>query len=310
VNAQGLRLVFMGTPDFAVTALRGLAASHHEVIAVYTQPPRPAGRGGHARPTPVELAARTLDLEMRSPRTLRGEEDQAGFAALGADAAVVAAYGLLLPKPVLAAPRLGCLNIHPSLLPRWRGAAPIPRALMAGDAKTGVCIMQLDAGLDTGPVLAREQTAIGPRENAGDLEDRLANTGRDLMLSVLDDLAAGSLRPVPQPDAGATYAPKIEKSETQIDWRRPADEIDCHVRGLAPRLGAWFALGSERIRVLAAEAITHAHAPPGHTIDDTLGVACGKGALRLTRLQRPGRKAMSAAEFLRGRPVPAGTDLS
>ncbi len=310
MSAQGLRLVFMGTPDFAVPALRGLAASRHEVLAVYTQPPRPAGRGKQPRFSPVHLMAQSQGLPVRTPRTLRGEEDQAAFAALGADAAVVAAYGLILPKPILDAPRHGCLNIHPSLLPRWRGAASIPRAVMAGDDETGVCIMQLDEGLDTGAVMACERTNIGPRDSTGDLHGRLAELGRDLLLAVLDDVAAGTANAMPQAGDGATYAGKIEKSEAQIDWRRPAKEIDCHIRGLTPAPGAWFELAGERVKVLAAEAVSGGGAPPGHTLDDRLTVACGTGAVRLARLLRPGRKAMEADEFLRGRPVAAGTDLS
>ena len=242
---------FYGNAGFAVPALRGLAASRHEVLAVYTQPARPAGRGKHARPSAVQDLATSLGLEARTPRTLRGEAEQAAFSAFGADAAVVAAYGLILPKPILDAPRHGCLNIHPSLLPRWRGAAPIPRAVMAGDTETGVCIMQLDEGLDTGPVLASETTVIGPRDTAGDLHDRLAELGRDLMLSVLGEITAGTANAVPQSTDGVTYAAKIEKSETRIDWRRPAAEIDCHIRGLAPVPGAWFALDGVRIKVLA-----------------------------------------------------------
>ena len=310
MTARGLRLVFMGTPDFAVPALRGLAASRHEVLAVYTQPARPAGRGKHARPSAVQDLATSLSLEARTPRTLRGEAEQAAFSAFGADAAVVAAYGLILPKPILDAPRHGCLNIHPSLLPRWRGAAPIPRAVMAGDTETGVCIMQLDEGLDTGPVLASETTVIGPRDTAGDLHDRLAELGRDLMLSVLGEITAGTANAVPQSTDGVTYAAKIEKSETRIDWRRPAAEIDCHIRGLAPVPGAWFALDGVRIKVLAAQPVSGGGAPPGRTTDDNLTVACGAGAIRLLQIQGPGRKAMDAAEFLRGRAVPAGRDLS
>lgn len=310
MSTKGLRLVFMGTPDFALPALQGLVSSHYEVLAVYTQPPRPVGRGKQLRPSPVQRLAQSLGLEVRTPRNLRGEDDQSRFAALNADAAVVAAYGLLLPKPILDAPHSGCLNIHPSLLPRWRGAAPIPRAVMADDDETGVCIMRLDEGLDTGPVLARAATKIGPRENAGDLHDRLTGLGRDLMLSVLGDLSAGSLSPVPQAEDGVTYAAKIEKAETQIDWRRTSNEVDCHIRGLALEPGAWFALGGERIKVLAADPVKGLAGAPGHTLDECLTVACGKGAVRLAVLQRPGRKAMDAAAFLRGRPVAAGTGFS
>lgn len=308
MTAKPLRLVFMGTPAFAVPALQSLTDAGHEVCCVYTQPPRPGGRGQKARTSAVHDFAAKKGLEVRTPRSLKHAAGQQAFTEIGADAAVVAAYGLMLPKPVLDGTRLGCFNIHASLLPRWRGAAPIQRAIMAGDAESGVCIMRMDEGLDTGPVLFREQVAIGPGMTAGDLHDRLAELGGPLMVRALEAVAAGNAAPTPQPGESVTYAKKIDKAETRIDWRRPAGEIERLVRGLAPFPGAWFDLEGERIKVLAADAVGRAGAP-GTTLDANLTVACGKGALRLARLQRGGRKPMAAAEFLRGHPVPAETEL-
>ena len=308
MTAASLRLVFMGTPDFAVPALEHLLDAGHDICCVYTQPPRPGGRGQQERQSPVHAFAAERGLTVRTPLRLKNEGDQAAFAELGADAAVVAAYGLILPKPILEGTRLGCFNIHASLLPRWRGAAPIQRAIMAGDAESGICIMQMDEGLDTGPVLMCERAAINPAMTAGDLHDRLAELTGPLIVRALEAIAAGRASFVPQPDEGATYAKKIDKAEAEIDWRRPAQELAYVVRGLAPAPGAWFALAGERIKVLGAGVVDQSGSP-GRVLDDELTIACGKGALRLTRLQRGGRKPLSAAEFLRGHAVPAGTEL-
>jgi methionyl-tRNA formyltransferase len=307
-RATPLRLAFMGTPDFAVPALQALIDSPHTIAAVYTQPPRPAGRGHKERKTPVHLAAESAGLDVRTPKSLKSEEEQDAFRALDLDAAVVVAYGLILRKPVLEAPRLGCLNIHPSLLPRWRGAAPIQRAIMAGDAETGVAIMKLDEGLDSGPILLEERVPISPRLNAGDLHDLLAKRGAALMLKALDGLADGSLKPTPQAEAGITYAAKITHEDQRIDWKQDAAAIECRVRALAPMPGAWFDLGGIRVKLWDAE-VTTGSGKPGEVIDDELAVACGSGALRLLTLQREGKRAMSADEFLRGNAVPEGTCL-
>jgi methionyl-tRNA formyltransferase len=301
-----MRLIFMGTPDFAVPALDALVAAGHEVAAVYTQPPRPAGRGQAERPSPVQLRAEALGLPVRCPRTLKAPEAQADFAALEADAAVVVAYGLILPKPVLEAPRLGCLNIHASLLPRWRGAAPIHRAVMAGDAETGVCIMRMEEGLDTGPVYLRAAVPIGPQDTTGALHDRLAALGARLVVEALARLPG--LSPEPQPEAGATYAAKIDKAEARVDWTRPAPEVDRLIRGLSPFPGAWTTIAGERVKLLAS-CRAEGQGAPGEVLDGALTVACGTGAVRLLRLQRAGRGAQEAAEFLRGFDVPAGTRL-
>ena len=301
-----MRLVFMGTPEFALPALEVLVAAGHEIACVYTRPPRPAGRGQQPRPSPVAVRAAALGLPVRTPATLRDPAVQAEFAALRAEIAVVVAYGLILPPPVLEAPARGCLNIHASLLPRWRGAAPINRAIMAGDTETGVCIMAMEAGLDTGPVLLRAAVPIGAQDTAGSLHDRLAELGGRMIADTLARLDA--LTPVPQPETGVTYAAKITKAETRIDWTRPADALDRHIRGLAPFPGAWFALDGERIKVLLAEPAPGSGLP-GEILDDRLTVACGSGALRLTRLQRAGAAVLDAPAFLRGRPLPPGTRL-
>ncbi len=289
----------MGSPDFAVPALDALVAAGHEIAAVYAQPPRPAGRGKKDRPTAVHARADALGLPVRTPKTLRDPEAQAAFAALDLDVAVVAAYGLILPQAILDTPRHGCLNIHPSLLPRWRGAAPIQRAVMAGDTRTGVCIMQMEAGLDTGPVLLREETAIGPRETAADLQDRLAADGARLLVEALSRF--DTLIPEPQSDVGVTYAAKIDKAEARIDWTRPAADLDAHIRGLSPSPGAWFMAGEERVKLLLAEPVAGAGTPGAMLAEDT--VACGTGALRLLRLQRAGKPAIAAGDFLRGFPL-------
>jgi methionyl-tRNA formyltransferase len=295
-----LRLAFLGTPDFAVASLEALLAAGHEIAAVYTQPPRPAGRGQKLRNSPVHERALAAGIEVRTPRTLKDAEEQRRFAALGLDAGIVVAYGLILPKPILDAPRRGCINVHASLLPRWRGAAPIQRALLAGDAETGVTIMQMDQGLDTGPMLLREAIPIGPRETAASLHDRLAALGARLLLRGLEEQRP----PTPQPEAGVTYAAKIGKHEGRLDWRLSAAELDRVVRAL----DAWFELGAERIKVLEA-ASEPGCAAPGTVVDTRLGIACGEGVLRPLRLQRAGRAPAALDEFLRGFPVPQGTVL-
>ncbi|QYX58253.1 methionyl-tRNA formyltransferase [Roseovarius sp. SCSIO 43702] len=302
-----MRVIFMGTPEFSVPALDALVAAGHEIAAVYTQPPRPAGRGKKARPSAVHARAETLGLELRHPRSLKEAAEQEAFAALGADVAVVVAYGLILPPAILEAPARGCLNIHASLLPRWRGAAPIHRAIMAGDAETGVCIMRMEEGLDTGPVLLREATAIGAEETTGQLHDRLSRMGARLIveaLARLDDLAA-----TPQPDEGVTYAAKIDKAEARVDWARPAREVDALIRGLSPFPGAWISHDGQRIKLLASRR-AEGRSAPGEVLDRPgLVVACGEDAVALLRLQREGRGAQDAEEFLRGRPMPPGTRL-
>ena len=292
-----MRVIFMGTPDFSVPVLDALVEAGHEIAAVYCQPPRPAGRGQKERPTPVHARALELGLEVRHPTSLKSAEEQAAFAALEADIAVVVAYGLILPQAVLDAPRKGCLNIHASLLPRWRGAAPIHRAILSGDAETGVCIMQMEAGLDTGPVLLRAATPIGPEETTGELHDRLSALGASTIVEALARL--DTLTPETQPEAGVTYAAKIDKAEAAIDWSRPAPELIRQINGLSPFPGAWVMWNGERLKLLAARAAS-GQGTPGTVLDDALTIACGTGALQLTRLQRAGKAAQAAAEFLRG----------
>src|SRR5215204_2747685 len=305
-----LDLVFMGTPEFAATILAGLIDAGHRIRAVYTQPPRPAGRGHREQQSPVQALAERHGLALRHPASLRSPEAQAEFAAIPADAAVVAAYGLLLPKPVLEAPHLGCLNVHASLLPRWRGAAPIQRALLAGDPETGITIMQMGEGLDTGPILLQEAIPIGPKETAGELGERLAALGTRMTIEALDGVAGGRLASRPQPGEGATYASKLRRDEAWVDWRRPAAALERQVRAFDPWPGAYFLGRGERIRVLAADAEPlAAAAEPGTVLDERLGMACGEGVLRPLRLQRPGRAPLDAAEFLRGFALPPGTVL-
>ena len=301
----------MGTPAFAVPTLDALSASGHSIAAVYTQPPRAAERGRKVRPTPVAVRAEAAGIQVMTPASLKPEDAQTAFAAMDADLAVTVAYGLILPPAVLASPRLGCINAHASLLPRWRGAAPIQRAIMAGDEETGVTIMRMDEGLDTGPILMAERVPIGPGTTGGTLHDTLAALSARLVVEALDALAVGSLAETPQPAAGATYAAKLEKHEAAIDWRAPAAHIERRVRALAPRPGAWLDHEGERIKVLAAERVAGAtDAPPGTVIDVALAVACGDGAaLRPTRLQRAGKAVMDRDAFLRGRPIAAGTRL-
>ncbi|MFN7002327.1 MAG: methionyl-tRNA formyltransferase [Roseinatronobacter sp.] len=290
-----MRVIFMGTPDFSVAALDAVQAAH-DVVCVYTQPPRPAGRGKQPRPTPVHQRAEALGLPVRHPSSLRTSEAQAEFAALNADIAVVVAYGLLLPQAVLDAPRHGCLNIHASLLPRWRGAAPIQRAIMAGDAETGVCIMQMEAGLDTGPVLLRAATPILETDTSATLHDRLSDMGARLITQALAQI--DSLVPVPQPVDGVTYAAKIDKAEAQVDWTRPAEEVARHIRGLAPFPGAWCNAPFGRLKLLDARAVAGQGAP-GQVLSG-LTVACGSGAVELRLVQREGKRAMGPNELLRG----------
>lgn len=300
-----MRIVFMGTPDFSVPALEALA-ERHEIAAVYTQPPRPAGRGQQLRPSAVQARAEALGLPVRHPKTLRTPEAQAEFAALGADVAVVVAYGLILPQPVLDAPRHGCLNIHASLLPRWRGAAPIHRAIIEGDAETGVCIMQMEAGLDTGPVLLRETTAIGPAETTAELHDRLSAMGARLIVQALDRLP--SLTPQPQPDAGVIYAKKIDKAEARVDWSLPAPQVAALIRGLSPFPGAWCLMAGERLKLLRATA-AEGSGPPGQILPAPgLRIACGTGAVDLLEVQREGKRPLPAAEALRGLSLPDRLD--
>lgn len=301
-----MRVVFMGTPEFSVPVLDALVSAGHEIVAVYCQPPRPAGRGKKARAVPVQIRAEALGLPVRHPVSLRSTEAQAEFAALEPDVAVVVAYGLILPRAILEAPDYGCLNIHASLLPRWRGAAPIHRAIMSGDTETGVCILQMDAGLDTGPVLLREATPIGPGDTTGALHDRLAEIGARLIVQALDRLPA--LQPAPQPEDGVTYAAKIDKAEAQVDWTRPAVEVDRLIRGLSPFPGAWTEIGGERVKLLASR-LAEGQGAPGTVLDDALTVACGEGAIRILRLQRAGKAPQDRDTFLRGRPVAEGTQL-
>lgn len=300
-----MRIIFMGTPAFAVPTLRALHAAGHRIVACYTQPPRPAGRRGlNLRNSPVHEAAETLGIAVRTPASLKGTDEQAAFAALDADAAVVVAYGLLLPGPVLEGTRLGCFNGHASLLPRWRGAAPIHRAIMAGDTETGMMVMKMDEGLDTGPVALTARVAIGPDMTTGELHDLLAGTGAALMAEAMVALEAGALEPAPQPDQGATYAAKIDKGETRIDWSRPAGDVHNHIRGLSPVPGAWceMRLGErwERVRIVASMRADGTGAA-GMLIEGApVTVACGKGAVRLTRLQKAGGKPLDADIFARG----------
>ena len=300
-----LRLAFMGSPAFAVPALHALHAAGHTIAAVYSQPPRPAGRGNRLTPCPVHAAAEALGLPVRTPVRLRRDLDaQGAFAALDLDAAVVAAYGLILPQAMLDAPRRGCLNIHASLLPRWRGAGPIQAAVLAGDAETGITVMQMDAGLDTGAMLLRQAVPIGPDTTAADLLDTLAMLGAHMIVHALQDMPP----PVTQPEDGATYAPKLTRVDGRLDWTLPAAVLDRRVRGLQPWPGSWTMLGGEVLKVM--RAVPEAGSgPPGTVLDAALLVACGTGALRLARVQRPGRAPMDADALLRGFPVPPGTQL-
>lgn len=311
---MALRVVFMGTPDFSVATLRALAEAGHDIVAVYTQPPRAAGRRGlELTPSPVQREAERLGIAVYTPVSLKSEAEQAAFRALDADVAVVVAYGLLLPKPILDAPRIGCLNGHASLLPRWRGAAPIQRAIMAGDAETGMMIMKMEQGLDTGPVGLVEKLAIDPDMTAGDLHDRLMAAGAGLMVEALARLETGTLTFVEQAAEGVTYAAKIAKTETRIDWTRPADAVHNHIRGLSPFPGGWCeaTIGGrvERLKLLRS-TVADGMGEPGGILDDRLTVACGSGAVRLVEVQRAGGRPVTAQEFLRGAKFEEGMKLS
>jgi len=301
-----MRIIFMGTPDFAVPTLAALTEAGHTLVAVYTQPPRPAGRGKKLQPSPVQMAAEERGIEVRSPVSLKNPGAQAEFAALGADIAVVAAYGLILPQAILDAPKDGCLNVHASLLPHWRGAAPIQRSILAGDEVTGITIMQMEAGLDTGPMLATARTPVEDK-TAGELTEELAEIGAQLMVGTLVDLPM--LRPVLQDDSEASYAPKIDKAEAKIDFSQSAEAIERRIRAFAPFPGAWFEFDGERVKVLKAEMVD-GNGTAGTTLDEALTIACGSGAVRLRRVQRAGKPVMDAADFLRGKAVPAGTKLA
>jgi methionyl-tRNA formyltransferase len=304
-----MRLIFMGTPDFAVPTLIEIVGRGHDVAAVYTRAPKPAGRGMDLQPTPVEREARRFGIPVLTPKTLRSDDVIAEFRAHGADAAVVVAYGLILPKPILEAVPLGCFNLHASLLPRWRGAAPINRAIMAGDAESGVCVMKMAEGLDTGPVALREAIPIAPDMTAGELHDALASLGARMMLVALDPLERGTLQLTPQPEDGVTYAAKIDKSETRIDWSKPWKAVHDHCRGLSPFPGAWFELpGAGRIKVLRTTKGEGSGAS-GAVLDDRLTIACREGAVRLLDVQRAGKQPMKAEDFLRGTPVAPGAVL-
>ncbi len=305
-----LRLVFMGTPDFAVPSLRALADAGHELVCVYSQPPRPAGRGQQVQKSPVHRFAEERSIPVRTPKSLRNAEAQAEFAELKADAAVVAAYGLILPQPILDAPRLGCLNVHGSLLPRWRGAAPIQRSILAGDSETGITIMQMDIGLDTGAMLLKDAVPITAETTASSLHDALADMGARLIVQALDGIAAGRLTAEPQPGEGVTYAAKLTREDGRLDWTRDAATVERQVRALTPWPGCWFDIRGERIKVLKAEpAPDTPEAAPGTLLDDRLTIACADGAVRLTLVQRPGKAPVDSAAFLRGFALPAGTLL-
>ena len=299
-----MRIIFMGSPDFAVPSLEALVAAGHDVIAAYCQPPRPAGRGKAERKTSVHVAAEALGIPVRTPRSLRTAEAQAEFAALDSDLAAVAAYGLILPPEILEAPRGGCINVHASLLPRWRGAAPIQRAILAGDEVSGVTIMRMDEGLDTGPMLLRRELAIDGK-NAGQVTDELAKLGASALIEWLNHPTSAKT----QPEDGATYAAKIAKAETRIDWSRPATGIERQIRAFAPAPGAWFDVAGERIKLLEAIAVDDRSGKPGEVLDDSLDIACGAGSIRPVRVQRAGRGAMSPGELLRGFPIARGTIL-
>ncbi|ATN32768.1 methionyl-tRNA formyltransferase [Rhizobium sp. ACO-34A] len=311
---MALRIIFMGTPEFSVATLEALAAAGHDIVAVYSQPPRPAGRRGlDLQKSPVHLAAEKLGLPVRHPLNFRAEEDREAFRELGADVAVVVAYGLLLPEAILTGTRLGAYNGHASLLPRWRGAAPIQRAIMAGDTETGMMVMKMDKGLDTGPVALTRKVAIDPDMTFGELHDRLRDAGADAMVEAIAKLEAGDLTSFPQAEDGVLYAAKIAKEETRIDFGKPATDVHNHIRGLAPFPGAWFEIElngkPERVKVLGS-TLAEGTGAPGTVLDETLTIACASGAVRLTRLQKAGGKPLDAADFLRGTPVAAGTVLS
>jgi methionyl-tRNA formyltransferase len=303
-----MRIAFMGTPDIAASCLAALHAAGHEIACVYSQPPRPRGRGQTLQPSPVQALAENLGLMVRTPVSMKVPEEIEAFRALNLDAAVVVAFGQILVSGILDAPRLGCFNLHASLLPRWRGAAPIQRAIMAGDVMTGVDVMRMTEGLDEGPVVVSVTLRIHALETAGTLTGRLAKVGGELLVEILDDLAKGRLRETPQPAGGATYAKKIKPAEARIDWTRPAAEVDRHIRGLSPFPGAWFEYGGKRIKALLSQA-EEVDGPVGMVLDDNLLIACGSGAVRLLRAQREGKSVQDAADFLRGSPLQAGEQV-
>ncbi len=304
-----LRLVYMGTPDFAVAPLAAILDAGHEVLTVYSQPPRPAGRGHRVQPSPVHAFAESKGIEVRTPRRLKGTEDQEAFAALNPDVAVVAAYGLILPKPVLEAPKHGCINIHASLLPRWRGAAPIQHAILAGDSETGITIMQMDEGLDTGDMLLWDRVPITGTTTASGLHDQLAAMGAHLIVEALGRLEQGTLTTTPQAAEGATYAHKLTREDGRLDWRRSAHELERQVRALTPWPGAWFLHGETVLKVSAAEVVRSISGPPGEVLDERLTIACGADAFRPALIQRPGKAPMPAEHLLRGYDLPPGTML-
>jgi methionyl-tRNA formyltransferase len=299
-----MRIVFMGSPDFAVPSLDALVAAGHDVVAAYCQPPRPAGRGKAERKTAVHQRAEQLGIEVRTPRTLRDGAEQARFRALDADLAVVAAYGLILPRPILETPKQGCINVHASLLPRWRGAAPIQRAILAGDEVSGVTIMQMEEGLDTGPILSKHELSIAEK-NSGQVADELSKIGAALLVDWIEDPTA----PQPQPEANVTYAAKIDKAEARIDWTQPPEQVERQVRAFNPVPGAWFEANGERIKLLDAAAGSGASGRPGEVLDECLSVACGEGYVRALLVQRAGKSSMPPGELLRGYPIPKGTIL-
>ncbi|GHF15920.1 methionyl-tRNA formyltransferase [Kordiimonas sediminis] len=301
-----MRIAFMGTPDFSVSALQQLVSAGHDIVAVYSQPPRPAGRGKKLQKSAVHRAAEAMGIEVRTPVSLKSEDEQAAFRALDLDCAVVVAYGLLLPKAILDAPKYGCLNIHASLLPRWRGAAPIHRAIMAGDKVTGVCIMQMDEGLDTGDVILREEIEIRPEDTTASLHDKLSEMGGRMIVSALQSIADGTATHTVQPEEGITYAHKIDKAEAKIDWNDDATTIERQIRGLVPFPGAWTDFDGSRLKILEA-SVEQGSGDAGVALDDQLLIACGSDALRLGRVQKAGKGAVDAAQFLTGHTVPAGT---
>ena len=306
--AEKLRLAFMGTPDFSVPVLAALIDAGHEVVCVYSQPPRAAGRGQKQKPSSVHAKAEELGIDVHTPKSLKSEVEQAVFIALELDCAVVAAYGLILPREILAAPRLGCLNIHASLLPRWRGAAPIQRAILAGDEVSGVTIMQMDEGLDTGDILLSKQVPINSKTTGESLHDALSEMGADLIIGALAGLAAGTLTALPQPAEGVTYAGKLERQEGHIDWNKSALELERQVRAFTPWPGSWFEFADERIKIISAETADGTD-KPGTVLDDHLTISCGEGALRLVKIQRAGKGPMAALDFLRGFDLPVGSRL-
>lgn len=308
MTSPTLKIAFMGTAGFGAPALEALARSRHALEVVYSQPPRPAGRGQKPRPSAIALAATRHDVPVRTPQTLRDPDEQAAFAVAGLDLVIVAAYGLLLPRAILVAPRLGCINLHASALPRWRGAAPIQRAILAGDAETGVTVIEMEPTLDTGPMLSLARISIGPDEDAGHLHDRLAQLAAELVLPVVEDLAAGRSVARPQPEVGVTYAHKVDKAEARIDWGEEAALVGRRVRAFNPVPGAWTGLAGERLRIHAGRVVAGA-GPSGAVLDERLTIACGAGAFRPTLVQRAGARPLPTEAFLRGHPVPAGTRL-